>query len=332
MIERTIQQLKVAVLLLVVVIIFGMVGYMVIEGWNIFDAIYMTIISITTTGYKEVHPLSEAGKIFTLFVIIFGVVAIAYIGGRLAQFFVEAYVFRRRKMEKKLKVLNGHYIICGYGRMGKKICEELSANKALFVVIEKDKREIENLSHLDYLYIEGDATDDETLQKASIKGAKGLVSVLRSEAENVFTTLSARVLNPEIFIVARAVEEETESKLLKAGANRVVKPYEIGGHRMTQVLLRPGVVDFIDIIARDKRMDLKIEEIEVNPGSSLIGQKLVEAPIRNMLNIIIVAIFRTDGNVIYNPQSNVVIEENAKLIVIGEENNIIELKKMAIGK
>ena len=331
MIERTIQQLKVAVLLLVAVIIVGLAGYMLIEGWNFFDAIYMTIISITTTGYKEVHPLSEAGKIFTLFIIIFGVMAIAYIGGRLAQFFVEAYVFRRRKMEKKLKVLNGHYIICGHGRMGKKICEELSANKASFVVIEKDKGEIENLSHLDFLYIEGDATDDETLQKACIKEAKGLVSVLRSEAENVFTTLSARALNPKIFIVARAVEEETESKLLKAGANRVVKPYEIGGHRMTQVLLRPGVVDFIDIIARDKRIDLNIEEIDVKAGSSLIGQKLVEAPIRNKLNIIIVAIFRTDGNVIYNPQSTVVIEEKAKLIVIGEENNIQELIKIASG-
>ena len=331
MIERTIQQLKVAVLILVGVIIFGMAGFMVIEGWNFFDAIYMTIISITTTGYREVHPLSAVGKIFTLFVIIFGVVAIAYIGGRLAQFFVEAYVFRRRKMEKKLRVLSEHYIICGYGRMGKKICEELSANKASFVVIENDKEQIENLNHHDYIYIQGDATDDETLQKACIKEAKGLVAVLRSEAENVFTTLSARVLNPEIFIVSRAVEEGTESKLLKAGANRVVKPYEIGGHRMSQVLLRPGVVEFIDIIARDKRIDLKIEEIEVRPGSSLVGQKLVEAPIRNKLNIIIVAISGTDGNVIYNPQSDVVIEENTKLIVIGEENNISELIKIASG-
>ena len=151
MIEKTLQQLKVAVLLLVGVIIFGMAGYMVIEGWNFFDAIYMTIISITTTGYKEVHPLSEVGKIFTLFVIIFGVMAIAYIGGRLAQFFVEAYVFRRRKMEKKLKVMNKHYIICGYGRMGKKICEELSANKASFVVIEKEEKEIESLRSHDFL-------------------------------------------------------------------------------------------------------------------------------------------------------------------------------------
>ena len=234
-------------------------------------------------------------------------------------------------MEKKLRVLSEHYIICGYGRMGKKICEELSANKASFVVIENDKEQIENLNHHDYIYIQGDATDDETLQKACIKEAKGLVAVLRSEAENVFTTLSARVLNPEIFIVSRAVEEGTESKLLKAGANRVVKPYEIGGHRMSQVLLRPGVVEFIDIIARDKRIDLKIEEIEVNPGSPLVGQKLIEAPIRNKLNIIIVAIFRTDGDVIYNPQSNVVIEENTKLIVIGEENNISELIKIASG-
>ncbi|UCF63592.1 MAG: potassium channel protein [bacterium] len=331
MLEKTVQQLKIAVLLLVGVILFGMMGYMFIEGWNFFDAIYMTIISITTTGYKEVHPLSDAGKIFTLFVIIFGVVAIALIGGRLAQFFVETYVFRRRRMEKKLKVIHHHYIICGFGRMGKKICEELHTNKAEFVVIEKDHKEIENLRDRDFVYIEGDATDDETLLRAGIKEAKGLVAVLPTEAENVFTTLSARVLNPNIFIVSRAVEEETESKLLKAGANRVVKPYEIGGHRMTQVLLRPGVVDFIDIIAREKRIDLQIEELEVHSGSSLIGQKLVEAPIRNKLNIIIVAIFRPDGTVIYNPQSNVVIEEKARLIVIGEENNIKELIKIASG-
>ena len=329
--DNTVYQIRIALLLLVGVIIFGTIGYMIIERWNFIDSLYMTIISITTTGYKEVNPLSNIGKIFTLFVIILGVVAIAYIGGRLAQLLVETYVFRRRRMEKKIKSLKDHYIICGFGRMGKKICEELHTYEKLFTVIEKDKDQIEILRELDYFHIEGDATEDEVLQSAGIKGAKGLVAVLSTEAENVFTVLSARVLNPEIFIVSRAVEEENESKLLKAGANRVVKPYEIGGFRLTQVLLRPGVVDFIDIIARDRRIDLHIEEIDVRAGSSLIGHKLSEAPIRNKLNIIIIAIFRSDGNVIYNPQSNVVLEENNKLMVIGEELNIQELIKIADG-
>ncbi len=332
MLDRTIYQLKLAVLLLLLVIFFGIIGYMIIEGWNIFDAVYMTIISITTTGYREVYPLSNPGKIFTLFVIILGVMAIAYIAGRLTQFFVESYVFRRRRMTKQLQRLKHHYIICGFGRMGKRICDELKINLASFVVIEKDPKEIENLNDLNYLYVEGDATEDDILLKAGIRDAKGIVAVLPTEAENVFTTLSARVLNQKIFIVSRAVEEETESKLLKAGANRVVKPYEIGGHRMTQVLLRPGVVDFIDIIAREKRFDLQIEETEVKEGSSLIGQTLAGSPIRNKLNIIIVAIFHADGHVIYNPQSTVIIEKNSKLIIIGEEKNIQELIRIAKNK
>jgi voltage-gated potassium channel len=232
-------------------------------------------------------------------------------------------------MEKRIKLLKNHYIVCGFGRMGKKICEELHTYKKPFTVIEKDKIQIDHLRELDYLYIEGDATVDEVLLSAGAHDAKGLVAVLSTEAENVFTVLSARVLNPKIFIVSRAIEEENESKLLKAGANRVVKPYEIGGFRMAQVLLRPGVVDFIDIIARDRRIDLHIEEIDVLAGSSLVGHKLSEAPIRNKLNIIIIAIFRSDGKVIYNPQSNVVIEENNKLMVIGEERNIEELIKIA---
>ena len=311
------------------VIAFGSLGYMIIEGWNLLDSVYMTIISITTTGYREVYPLSQLGKMFTLLIIILGVVTIAYAGGRLAQLFVESYLFRRRKMVKQLSTLENHYIICGYGRMGKKICQELEENKAKFVVIEKNPTEIENLRTRDYLFVEGDATDDDILTQAGIKKAKGMVAVLHTEAENVFTTLSSRALHPKIFIVARAVEEETESKLLKAGANRVVKPYEIGGHRMTQVLLRPGVVDFIDIIAREKRIDLHIEEIEVKDGSILVGQTLAQSPIRNKLNIIIVAIFQADGKVTYNPQSNTVIQKDNKLIVIGEEKNIQQLITMA---
>lgn len=305
---------------------------MVIEHWNIFDSLYMTIISITTTGFAEVHPLSENGRLFTIFVIIFGVLTIAYTGGRVAQFVLEAYIFRRRRMARKVDTLKDHYIICGFGRMGKKICQVLSANRALFVVVENNPDEIELLNEMNYLYVEGDATDDEVLLQAGIERAKGLVAVLSTEAENVFTTLSAKVLNPKIFIVSRAVEEETESKLLKAGANRVVKPYEIGGHRMAQVLLRPGVADFIEIVSARKKIDLKIEEINIQPKSSLVGKTLAQSNIRQDLNIIVVAIFSEDGRILYNPQSNSVIHAGDRLIVIGEERNIEKLQALAAGK
>ncbi|MFZ0391710.1 MAG: potassium channel protein [Calditrichia bacterium] len=328
-VERTKTQIKIALLLVLLVITGSSFGYMLLEGWNFLDSLYMTIITITTTGYSEIHPLGKPGRIFTLFVIVLGVVTIAYTGSRVAQLFVETIVFRRRGMTKKLNSMKNHYIICGFGRMGKKICQELHENESPFVVIEKDNDEIEALQNLNYVYVDGDATNDDVLLEARIKEAKGLVSVLPSEVENVFATLSARVLNPDIFIVSRSVEEETESKLIKAGANRVMKPYEIGGHRMAQVLLRPSVVDFIDIIARETQFDLAIEEIEVEKGSSLVNMTLAEAPIRNKLNIIIVAITTQSGDPIYNPQSSARINAGDKLIVIGEEKNIIELKKMA---
>jgi voltage-gated potassium channel len=327
--SRTFHQVQVAVGLLVGLVLIGALGYMLIEGWNFFDALYMTVISITTTGFAEVHPLSHSGRLFTIVVIVLGVVTIAYTGGRIAQLVLENYLLRRRRMSRKVSNLKNHYIICGFGRMGKQICLELQANQAPFVVVENDPAKVDILRDLGYLYVEGDATQDEVLARAGIKQAKGLVAVLPTEAENVFTTLSAKVLNPEVFIVSRAVEEETESKLIKAGANRVVKPYEIGGHRMAQVLLRPGVVDFIDIIARETQIDLQLEEVDVHPESLLVGMTLAESPIRKQLNIIIVAIFTAAGKVIYNPQSRTVIHGHDRLIVIGEEKNIQKLVELA---
>ncbi len=324
------HQVKIAVALLFGIIFVGVVGYEIIEGWDWFDSLYMTIITITTTGYREVRPLSPAGRFFTMFILVLGVATIAYTGGRIAQLFVETYLQRRKKMSRKVQSLKNHYIVCGYGRMGKKICEVLKKNKADFVVIERNPEEIERLREHGLTYVEGDATEDEILNLAGIKQAKGLVAALPTEADNVFATLSARVLNPNIFIVARAVEEETESKLIKAGANRVVKPYEIGGNRMAQVLLRPGLVDFIEIIARDRPLDLNVEEITVTKNSKLVNTTLAQSPIRKELNIIIIAIFRKNGEVIYNPQSNTIIKEGDRLIVIGEEKNIKELSRLAL--
>ena len=330
MVDKTLRQLQFGLAILLFTIIVGTVGYMIIEKWHILDAIYMTIITISTTGFEETHPLSPTGKFFTLILIVMGIGSIAYTGGRAAQLLFETQIYRRRKMNKKIEHLNNHYIVCGYGRMGRFICDELAEAKVDFVVIENDNDKIDKLINRSFMFIKGDATSDEVLTSAGIKKAKGLVAVLSSDAENVFATLSSKVLNPEIYIVARAVEEETESKLVKAGASRVVKPYEIGGTRMAELLIRPGVIEFIDSIAREKNVDLNIEEVIVHPDSTLVNKTLTELPIRKEMNIIIVSIYKQNGKFIYNPLSSAKIEAGDKLIAIGENTSLQKLNKMCL--
>ena len=330
MVDKTLRQLQFGLAILLFTIIVGTVGYMIIEKWHILDAIYMTIITISTTGFEETHPLSPTGKFFTLILIVMGIGSIAYTGGRAAQLLFETQIYRRRKMNKKIEHLDNHYIVCGYGRMGRFICDELAEAKVDFVVIENDNDKIDKLINRGFMFIKGDATSDEVLTSAGIKKAKGLVAVLSSDAENVFATLSSKVLNPEIYIVARAVEEETESKLVKAGASRVVKPYEIGGTRMAELLIRPGVIEFIDSIAREKNVDLNIEEVIVHPDSTLVNKTLTELPIRKEMNIIIVSIYKQNGKFIYNPLSSAKIEAGDKLIAIGENTSLQKLNKMCL--
>ncbi|MGA7838012.1 MAG: potassium channel protein [Ignavibacteriaceae bacterium] len=328
MLEKTINQLKIGATILFVTIMVGTTGFMLIEHWDFLDAVYMTIITITTTGFQETHPLTHTGRIFTIILLVMGVGSIAYTGGRAAQLLIETQIFRRRRMSKKLEGLKNHYIVCGYGRMGRYICDELATAKVDFVVVDNESAKIERVMEMNYLYLTGDATSDEVLTKAGVQNAKGLVAVLSSDAENVFTTLSAKVLNPELYVVARAVEEETESKLIKAGASRVVKPYEIGGNRMAELLLRPGVIEFIDVVAREKNVDLSMEELPVSDKSKLVGQTLAESPIRKDLNIIIVSINKVKGGFIYNPKSSTKIEAGDKLIALGEGSNLDQFRKM----
>ncbi len=330
MVDKTLRQLRFGLAILFFTIVTGTAGYMIIEKWHILDAIYMTVITISTTGFAETHPLSQPGRFFTIILIIMGIGSIAYTGGRAAQLVFETQIYRRRKMSKKVEQLKNHYIVCGYGRMGRFICDELAEAKVDFVVIENNSEKIDRLINRGFMFMNGDATSDEVLTSAGIKRAKGLVAVLSSDAENVFATLSSKVLNPDIYIVARAVEEETESKLMKAGASRVVKPYEIGGTRMAELLLRPGVIEFIDSIAREKNVDLNIEEVIVHPDSSLVNKTLNELPIRKEMNIIIVSIYKKSGKFIYNPLSSARIEAGDKLIAIGENTSLQKLNKMCL--
>ncbi len=326
--RQTGKQIRVAILIFLGIVITGTAGYMFIEGWDFSDSIYMTFISITTTGFREVHPLSDLGRVFTIFIISGGFISILYIAGRVAQFLIQFYINQRRKMKRKIKTIRNHYIVCGYGRMGRVVVDGLQEAKIPFVIIEKNKDLSEMMLEGNVLHIKGDATDDEVLESAGVTRAKGLVTVLPTDAENVFTTLSARGLNRELFIVSRAVVSETEEKLLKAGANRVVKPLEIAANRLVHLLLRPGVMDFFDLVVRGTSIDLKIEDIQIKNRSPMINRKISEFINRRDLNMLVIGIYRKDGSFIYNPTADDVIKEGDKLIAMGKQNDFETLREL----
>jgi voltage-gated potassium channel len=313
--------------LIILVFLLGIIGYSVIEDWNVLDSLYMTVITLSTTGYKEIYPLSTPGRVLTMVLIIFGISIFLYALREFNLLLFEGKFFQERKMQKKINQLENHYIICGFGRMGKKIAQELYKRKTPFVILEKEFENPELLEN--YQYISGDATEDENLISAGIKKAKGLVSVLSSDIANTFTTLSARGLNSSIKIIARAEEERSKEKLIRAGADRVVLPYEIGGYRITQVLLRPTVVDFIDEVSLRSQLGLEIEEVKVFEGSKLISKSIAESEIRSEFNTIIVGIYRASGKLIYNPRSDTMIEPGDNLIVIGEREKLDKLQEKA---
>ncbi|TYO97647.1 voltage-gated potassium channel [Geothermobacter ehrlichii] len=329
-----VRHLRFSLFILVVVIAFGTFGYSTIEDWTTFDALYMTVITLATVGFREVHDLSPEGKGFTILLIIFGAGIIAYAVGSLIRFTVEGQLRQllgRKKVEKKIARLQNHYIICGYGRIGTLICREFALKPLPFVVVEKDPALCQKLAEEGYLFVEGDATDDATLQAAGIRRARGLITAVTSDTENVYITLTARGLNPQLFILARAGEEGSELKLRRAGASKVISPYVIGATRMAQAVLRPSVVDFIEIAAPGHNLEVQLEELRIARESSLVGKTLLASGIRRELNIIIVGIKKTDGSMVFNPASATVIEEGDILIVLGEYPAIQTLEKIAAG-
>lgn len=329
--NKLLGQVGIGFIVLTIISIIGTVFYSIFEGFSILEAFYMTIITISTTGFKEVRPLSEAGMVVTIFIIISGVLTIAYTGGKAAQLIIETQLFRRKRMSKQVQQLKNHYIVCGYGRMGREVCDTLEENGESFVVIDNDQDKIDELIAKGFLFIQGDGASDETLMQAGIDKAKGLAAVVKSDAENIFITLSARLLKKDLFVVARAIEERTESKLLKAGADRVVKPYELGGKRIVHLLLKPGVTDFIEGVARKKGIDIHLEEILIQGPCSLVDKTLAESPLRKDLNVMVIAISKGNGKFIYNPRSNEKIQIGDKLIVIAETDNLTKLNKLVSG-
>lgn len=330
---RTRRQLVLSLLLIVFVITVGTLGYMFIEGWEFLDSVYMTVITITTIGFREVHELSEKGRIFTVILIFFSVGVIFYSLNNAARILIEGElkdIFGRRKLQKMIRKMKDHYIVCGLGRMGRIICKELADKGAQFVVIEKGPLQ-EAAFVPDYPVMAGDATKDEALKEAGIANAKGLISVLPTDAENLYVVLSARGLNPVLNIVARAVEEGAEQKLVRAGANRVVSPYHIGGLRIAHTMLKPAVVDFIEFTTQSGSIDLQLEEITVEAGSKISNLTLSESGIGRELGIIIVAIRKKDGGMRFNPTHKSKTEDGDTLIVIGEIEKLKGLEQMASG-
>ncbi len=324
-----------AVGLIALVISFGTAGYMVIEEWNFLDALYMTIITLTTVGYREIHDLSLSGRLFTIILLMGGVGTVFYVLSIGAKVIIEGElqeIYGRKRVEKRLKDLKDHYIVCGYGRMGKIIARELSQEKLPFTVIEKNEVMADPDEKESLLILQGDATRDDLLKRAGIERAKCLISVLPTDAENLYVVLSARGLNTNLLIVARAGEEGSEQKLLRAGADRVVSPYHIGGLRMAHTVLKPAVVDFIEYATKSGHIDLQIEEISIQQGSGLAGNTLDQCGIGRELGIIIVAIKLQNGEMKFNPTFRTTIEAGDTLIAVGETSKLEVLEGMAASR
>ncbi|ADW17455.1 TrkA-N domain protein [Desulfobulbus propionicus DSM 2032] len=325
---RKVIIITVAFILLVLI---GTFGYMILENTGFWMGMYLTIITVFTVGYGDIVPIHPSGRIFTVFLVITSVAFVFYTFTKITETMIEGELrglYKRRKMNKEIARLRDHYIICGFGRIGKEICRILQEHHRPFLVIEKDEEEIRTLEELGYLRLQGDAADDEVLQTAGIERAKGLVSVVASDADNLYITLTARGLNPVLYIMARSSGGPgVQIKLKRAGASKVISPYSIGARRMAHLIVRPTVADFIDLTMRAGELDLIMEELQVGPASHLSGKNLIESEIRKKYDVIVVAIKRQDGSMLFNPKPDSVIMAGDILIVLGASEHILGLGK-----
>ncbi len=326
------QQIVISVLLSFALIGGGTVGYMIIEKWSFFDAFYMTIITIATVGYSEVHDVSMPGRIYTVILIFLGVGYFLYVAGGIIQFLVEGrirLVMGRRKLDSQINKLNDHFIICGYGRIGRVLSQFLIEKYVNVVVIERDERRVGKMDDDGVLYLIGEANDEKTLKRAGIHRAKGLVTAVATDADNVFLVLIAKEMNPDLFIVARASQNATKKTLQAAGADKVISPYDLGARRMAHAILRPTVIKFLEMAFADDRVDIQVEEIKIRSTSTLVGKSMIESPIRKDFDLIIIVIRKQDDQMVFNPKADTIIEEGDVMVVVGSAKNIKLLERIA---
>ncbi|MCF7823608.1 MAG: potassium channel protein [Candidatus Marinimicrobia bacterium] len=310
------------------IILIGTTGYVFIENVGWFDAFYMTSITLATVGFQEVWQMSDLGHLWTIFIMFSGIGLFFLIAGHIAQRAVDLKRYRRFRMAKQVKQLNDHFILCGYGRMGQSIARELTAAGKVFVVIEKEPEKISVMMREDLVFIEGDATHDDILIQAGVERAKTLIGVLKDDQDNLFVTLSARSLKKDLFILTRATNLTSIWKMQRAGANKVINPYEAAGVKLARQAMAPGVVDFIELIMNRGNLDLVLETISIKSDSRAVGKSMIDLEVRKNYNIIITAVEQRTGEANFNPDPNYKFEPNDKLIALGAVENLERFEKL----
>lgn len=326
-------KLRLPLFVLFTIIIVGTLGYRFLYPITLLDAFYMTIISISTVGFREVIELDPRGKLFTVFLILSGLGGLTFTVTNLFRFIIEGHLLglvKRRQMEKSLDSLKDHYIICGFGRVGEQIARDFEKAGRRFVVIDENPEALQRVQDRDYLYVEGNATSDEILKKAGIERAKGLVAASDSDPDNVLTTLSARMLNPTIFIVARASSADVFEKLHKAGANRVVSPYLSTGQKMAAMLLKPLVHEYLDSMAYGTDIEIRLEELELPGDAEIVGQTIKDSAIRKRTGTTILAIKKENGQALTNPGVSTILEAGDHLILVGTTDQLEQASRLLL--
>ena len=316
--------------LIVLTMIIGTIGFRVLEDYPLFDAFYMTLITITTVGYQEVHPLSQAGRIFNSFLIVFGVSAMFFAIGMMTQTIIELQLqdrYGERKKRRAVMQMKDHYIVCGFGRVGRNAAFELQRAGATFLVVDRNEQRVERAAQAGMLAIKADATRDESLREAGVERARGFIAALATDAENVFVILSAKTLNPGLTVVTRASEEDAEEKLRRAGADTVFSPYSIAGHRLAQALVRPHVVQLLDFAGQAVGLDVTMEQMQVSPDSQLVSRSLGDLVPREA-RLIVLAIGKPDGKIIFKPPVEMQVTGGDLLIVMGEQPSLRNMENL----
>ena len=325
-------RLRRSIVLLLSVVVFGTIGYMLIEGWDVWDSLYMTVISVTTAGYKEVHPMSRTGELFTMVVLTIGVATVLYsfsfVMARVVEGDLESRWVRRRR-ERMLDELTNHFIVCGFGRMGLIVAQEFVRQGIPFVIIERDAERMQQAIDAGFLAVEADASSEQVLKRVHIDRARGFIAAVSTDAENVYAVLTARLLRPDLYIIGRAETEDAKVKLVRAGADRVVSPYQIGGLQLAQTALRPAVVDFVQIATSSENLELNMEQVGIKEGAVLAGRSIVEANLRQRFGVVVVGIQRSDGRMEFNPSPDAVMRAGDHLVVLGHLDKLRDLETAA---
>jgi voltage-gated potassium channel len=334
-VAQFLKRLLLIAALLAIAISIGTIGFVFVERWSFFDSFYMTLITLTTVGYGEVHPLSDRGRVFASVLMLIGVttvfVSFAILGETLLRLEMTDY-FGRRRRDRMLKNIKGHYIVCGAGRVGRSVIQELLRSEATVILIDNKVERARWATDKGVITLVGDATKDEVLRQASIETAKGLVAAISSDAENVYVALSAKVLNPQLVISARASDEQAEEKLRRAGATAVFTPYTFIGHRLAQSMLRPHVASFLDVASafhQSSDLDLEIEQLQVEPSSRLVSSTLEQLRLGSKYGVIVLAVQRNNGVMEFNPAADVRVEAGDVLIAMGERAKLKKLEQEA---